>query len=146
MHRGFHSLFLAAAASATLVAGCGGGGSPSTSSTTTPASKTSTTTTTTSAAVAKTTSSTTSHASTTTPAIPSGGGAAVAAYCSSALANAKGRLTASEVTQFQAYCGSLANDNPTQIKAAEKTLCTEIVKDTVPAADRTIASAVCAKL
>jgi hypothetical protein len=112
--------------------------------TTTGSTPTSTTSTTRSAA-AKTTSSSSSAAGTTTPSL-GGAGAAVAAYCSSALAAAKTRLSASETSQFESYCSSLANDSPTQIKAAEKTLCTEIIKDTVPAADRASVSAVCAKL
>jgi hypothetical protein len=61
------------------------------------------------------------------------------------LANAK-TLTSTERSQFQNYCASLKNDNPAQIKAAEKTLCTEIVKDSVPAADQSAAGAECSKL
>jgi hypothetical protein len=135
-------LLLAAAASAALLAACGGG---SNSTTTTTGSTPTSTTSTTRSAAAKTTSSSSSAAGTTTPSL-GGAGAAVAAYCSSALAAAKTRLSASETSQFESYCSSLANDSPTQIKAAEKTLCTEIIKDTVPAADRASVSAVCAKL
>ena len=142
MNRGTASFFLAVAASAALVAGCGGGGSSNTSSSTT--SRTTTMTSSTKPAAAQT-SSTTSHSTSTTPTIPAGG-AAVAAYCQSALAEAKSKLTASELSQFSSYCASLTNDSPTQIKAAEKKLCSEIVIDTVPAADRSLASAVCAKL
>jgi hypothetical protein len=70
----------------------------------------------------------------------------VAAYCKSALAAAETHLTASQAAQFKSYCASFAHDNPAQIKASEKSLCNEIIKDTVPAADRTLAGSVCAKL
>jgi hypothetical protein len=141
MNRGTASFFLAVSASAALVAGCGGGGSNTSSSTT---SRTTTITSSTKPAAAQT-SSTTSHSTSSTTAIPAGG-AAIAAYCQNALAAAGSKLTASEKSQYSAYCASLTNDRPAQIKAAEKKLCSEIVIDTVPAADRTIASAVCAKL
>ena len=140
MHRATCSLFLAVAASAALIAGCGGGSSSPPTTTTSTSTSTSSSSTT-----AARTSSSTSHAASTTPPLGSGS-AAVAAYCKGALAAAKTRLTASEKTQFEGYCASLAHDNPAQIKAAEKTLCNEIVKDTVPAADRAIESTVCAKL
>jgi hypothetical protein len=141
MNRGTASFFLAVAASAALVAGCGGGSSNTSSST----SSHTTTITSSAKTTAAQTSSSTSHSSSTTAAIPAGG-AAIAAYCQNALAAAKTKLTASEKSQFTAYCASLANDSPAQIKAAEKKLCSEIVIDTVPAADRALASSVCAKL
>lgn len=143
MNRGTGSLVLAIAASAALIAGCGGGGSSSSTSTNTSASRSSSTSATTTKAA--TTSSSTSDA---TGAIPPAGsaGAAVAAYCKSALAAAETHLTASQAAQFKSYCASFAHDNPAQIKASEKSLCNEIIKDTVPAADRTLAGSVCAKL
>ena len=144
MHRATCSLFLAVAASAALIAGCGGGSSSPPTTTTSTSTSTSSSSTSSSTTAARTSSST-SHAASTTPPLGSGS-AAVAAYCKGALAAAKTRLTAGEKTQFEGYCASLAHDNPEQIKAAEKTLCNEIVKDTVPAADRAIESTVCAKL
>jgi hypothetical protein len=138
MNRGMYALFLVAAVSATLVAGCGGGSGNSTSSSTTASSATTSTTTTT----AKTSSTTT----TVTAPQAGSGGAALAAYCQSSLAAAKARLSASEASEFESYCGSLAHDNAAQIKSAEQKLCTEIIKDTVPAADRALANAECAKL
>jgi hypothetical protein len=144
MNRGTRVLFLAMAASAALIAGCGGGASsttstPSSTSASSPSSSTTSTT---------TVATTSSSGSQTAGPIPSPGsaGAVVAAYCKSALAAAKTRISASERSQFEAYCASLTHDSPAQIKAAEKTLCNEIIKDSVPVADRTIASTVCAKL
>jgi hypothetical protein len=141
MSRGTGSVFLAVAASA-LIAGCGGGGSSSTPTNTSASRSSSTSATTTKAA---TTSASISNA---TGALPPAGsaGSAVAAYCKSALAAAETHLSASQTAQFKSYCASFANDNPAQIKASEKTLCNQIIKDTVPAADRTLAGAVCAKL
>jgi hypothetical protein len=122
MNRRYYSLFVAAVATAGLIAGCGGGGSSSTT----------------------TTSSTTSSSSS-TPGAGLGSGA-IAAYCTAALNGAK-NLSATEKSQFQSYCSSLANDNPSQIKAAEKTLCTEIVKDEAPSGEaQGIINAECSKL
>ena len=69
----------------------------------------------------------------------------MAAYCQSLLATTK-TLSAAEKTQFKGYCASLAHDNPAQIKGAEKTLCYDVIKDTVPAAEQSLAKAECAKL
>jgi hypothetical protein len=129
MNRRLYSFFVVAAATAGLVAGCGGSGKGGTT-----ASNTTTST------------STTSSSSTgTVPNIPAGEGGAVAAYCSTALTAAK-NLTAAEKTQFQNYCAAFKNDNPTQIKAAEKTLCIEIIKDEVPSGEQSAAEAECSKL
>ncbi len=146
MNRGIHTLLLAATASAVLVAGCGGSNnnaSKKTSSTTSSSSSTQSSASTTSTTSAQKSSS----AAQSTTGLPTGGsGAAIAAYCETALANAKSRLTSAETSQFESYCASLAHDNASQIKTAEKTLCTEIVKDTVPSTAQTEALAVCAKL
>jgi hypothetical protein len=140
MTRGIYSLFLAAAASAALVAGCGSSGNNSTTSSTTSSHSKSVTT-------AAHTSSTPSQASTTTT--PGGlgslGAAAVASYCQAALAATKTHLSASQRSQFQNICASLGHDNASQLKAAVKSLCTEITK-IVPAAYQSLAAAECAKL
>jgi len=137
MHRGIFSLFIAAAASAAVVAGCGSNSTSTSSST-----KTSTT------PAAVHSSSTSSHAAKTTS-TPSGlgalGAAAISGYCESALAAAKTHLSASQRSQFQSVCASLAHDNPAQIKAAAKTLCQQITS-VVPAAEQAQAAAECAKL
>jgi hypothetical protein len=139
MHRGIYSLFLAAAASAALVAGCGSSSTPTSSSTSSSTSSTP-------AAVHN--SSTSSHAAKTTS-TPTGlgalGAAAISGYCESALAASKTHLSASQRSQFQSVCAQLAHDNPTQIKAAAKTLCQQITK-VVPAAEQALAAAECAKL
>jgi hypothetical protein len=72
------------------------------------------------------------------------GGATVAAYCEAALASAK-TLTSSQKGEFESFCASLTHDNATQIKAAAKTLCGKIMS-IVPAAERPLAAAECAKL
>jgi hypothetical protein len=140
MTRTTYSLLALAGACAALIAGCGGGGSNSNSSTTrsskTVASKS-----------ASSSRSSTATSQSTTPTLPSLGavGGAAAADCSSALAAAK-TLTATQRSQFESYCASLKNDTPAQLKGALKTVCLEILKDTVPAADRSLAAATCAKL
>jgi hypothetical protein len=142
MIRTTSSLLATAAIGAALLAGCGGGSNNSSSSTSN----------TTSSQAPAPKSATTSQSSTphsTTPTAPANigsiGGAAIAGYCQTALAAAKS-LSATERNQFKAYCASLKNDSPAQLKGAEKTLCLEIVKDSVPAADRSIADTECAKL
>jgi hypothetical protein len=139
MHRGIYSLFLAAAASAALVAGCGSSSTPTSSSTSSSTSST---------PAAVHSSSTSSHAAKTTS-TPTGlgalGAAAISGYCESALAASKTHLSASQRSQFQSVCAQLAHDNPTQIKAAAKTLCQQITK-VVPAAEQALAAAECAKL
>jgi hypothetical protein len=144
MSRRIHTSVIAAAITVALLAGCGGGGgsgSSTTSSTTTAAART---THTSSSAAAPTTSSNS------TSSIPTNGGslgsgAAVAVYCQSLLGTAKG-LSSTEKSQFKSYCASLAHDNPTQIKGAEKTLCDDVIKDTVPASEQSLAKSECAKL
>jgi hypothetical protein len=141
MNRGISSLFLAAVASAALVTGCGGStNSPSSTSNSTNSAASSSSTT---SAAKKSTSTT--HATTTTPSTAGAlGGATVAAYCEAALASAK-TLTSSQKGEFESFCASLAHDNATQIKAAAKTLCGKIMS-IVPAAERPLAAAECAKL
>ena len=140
MHRGIFSLFLAAAASAAVLAGCG--------SSSTPTSSSSSSSSTSSTPAAVHSSSTSSHAAKTTS-TPTGlgalGAAAISGYCESALAASKTHLSASQRSQFQSVCAQLAHDNPTQIKAAAKTLCQQITK-VVPAAEQALAAAECAKL
>jgi hypothetical protein len=68
----------------------------------------------------------------------------ISTYCQAALAAAK-TLTPSEKSALKTYCASLAHDNPAQLKAAEKTLCNQILQG-IPAADRAFAKAECAKL
>jgi len=141
MHRGIFSLFLAAAASAALVAGCGSSSSNNNNNNNTSSSTSSTPS-------AVHTSSTSSHAvKTTSTASGLGalGAAAISGYCEQALAASKTHLSASQRSQFQSVCASLAHDNPAQIKAAAKTLCQQITK-VVPAAEQAQASAECAKL
>jgi hypothetical protein len=132
-----YSPLLIAAASVAVVAGCGGSSGPSTTTSTT------TTTTTGSAATTRTHTS-----STQTATIPPNGsaGAAVAAFCESALSLAKGHLTSAQVSEFKGYCNALSHENASQIKASEKELCSEIVKGSLPAADRALATEECAKL
>jgi hypothetical protein len=55
-------------------------------------------------------------------------------------------LTAAEKSQLKGYCASLSHANPSQLKSAEKTLCNDIIKDTVPAAEQALAKTECAKL
>jgi len=145
MSRRIHTSVIAAAITAALLAGCGGGGgsgSSTTSSTTTVAAKTSQTSSSTAAAAATTSSRTTSSV----PAnLGSLGTGAVAAYCQSALGAAKG-LSSTERSQFTSYCASLAHDTPAQLKSAERTLCDDIIKDTVPASEQSLAKTECAKL
>jgi hypothetical protein len=138
MTRTTYSLLALAGACAALIAGCGGGSSSSNSS----SSKT------TAAKSATSSRSSTARSQSTTPTLPSlgsVGGAAASTDCRSALAAAK-TLTATERSQFESYCASLKNDTASQLKDALKTVCLEIVKDTVPAADRSLADATCAKL
>jgi hypothetical protein len=139
VNRGIYALFLVAATCATLIAGCGSGSS------TTPTTGTTPTSTTTAAKKSTSTAHATQHASTTVP-TSALGSAAIATYCETALAAAKTHLSSTELSQFEGYCASLAHDSPSQIKAAEKTLCTQIVKDTVPAADKALGTAECANL
>jgi hypothetical protein len=144
MPRRMHSSVIAAAITVALLAGCGGGGgsaSSTTSSTRTAAAKTHQTT---SSATAPISSSNTTSSVPTNPGSP-GSGAAVAVYCQSLLGAAKG-LSSTEKGQFKSYCASLAHDNPTQIKGAEKNLCDEVIKDTVPASEQSLAKSECAKL
>ena len=151
MNRRFRPLFLVATLCAALIAGCGGSSSSSSSSTssstsTVKASKTSATTSSASTASSHTTASATS-AIKTTPLIPANLGSlgtAIAAYCQTALSAAT-NLSSTQKSQFKSFCSSLKNDNPTQLKAAEKTLCQEVLKS-VPAAYRSIAKAECSKL
>ena len=140
------SLFLAIAASAAFAAGCGSSSNTSNSSSSNSSSMTTAAKTATSA-YRSTTTVPTATSGMPTATVPTGalGGGVMAAYCNTALAAAK-TLTATEKSQFQSYCAGLANDNPTQIKAAEKTLCTEIIKETVPAAQQAAAGTACSKL
>jgi hypothetical protein len=123
-----------AAASAAVVAGCGGSNSPSTT----------TTTTTTGAA----TTTRTHTSSTPTATIPPQGsaGAAVAAFCESALSLAKTHLTSSQISEFKQYCTALSHENASQVKASEHELCTQILKDSLPASERSLATTECAQL
>jgi hypothetical protein len=116
---------LIAAASAALVAGCGG--NTNSSSTTTTHTQTS---------------------STPTATIPPHGsaGAAVAAFCESALPAVKAHLTSGQVSEFKDYCTALAHENAIQVKASVKQLCAEILKASLPAAERSLATTECAKL
>jgi hypothetical protein len=143
MNRGISSLFLAAVASAALVTGCGGStNSPSSTSTSNSTNSAASSSSTTSAAKKSTS---TTHTTSTTPSTAGAlGGATVAAYCEAALASAK-TLTSSQKGEFESFCASLTHDNATQIKAAAKTLCGKIMS-IVPAAERPLAAAECAKL
>jgi hypothetical protein len=146
MNRRFRPLFLVATLCAALIAGCGGSSSSTTTTSTTSSAKTSKTSASTTSSVSKTSSHTT--AAKTTPVITGNVGAvssgAIAAECQTALAAAT-TLNSAEKSQFKSYCTSLGHDNPTQLKAAEKTLCKEIIKS-VPTAYRSIAQAECSKL
>ena len=137
MHRGIFSLFLAAAASAALVAGCGSSNNNNNTSSSTSSTPAAVHTSSTSSHTAKTTS--------TASGLGALGAAAISGYCEQALAASKTHLSASQRSQFQSVCASLAHDNPAQIKAAAKTLCQQITK-VVPAAEQAQASAECAKL
>jgi len=137
MHRGIFSLFLAAAASAALVAGCGSSSNNNNTSSSTSSTPAAVHTSSTSSHTAKTTS--------TASGLGALGAAAISGYCEQALAASKTHLSASQRSQFQSVCASLAHDNPAQIKAAAKTLCQQITK-VVPAAEQAQASAECAKL
>ena len=137
MHRGIFSLFLAAAASAALVAGCGSSSNNNNTSSSTSSTPAAVHTSSTSSHTAKTTSTASGHGAL--------GAAAISGYCEQALAASKTHLSASQRSQFQSVCASLAHDNPAQIKAAAKTLCQQITK-VVPAAEQAQASAECAKL
>jgi hypothetical protein len=79
-----------------------------------------------------------------TPNLGSLNAGAIATYCQAALSSAK-NLTPSAKSALKSYCTSLSHDSPAQIKAAEKTLCNQILKS-IPAADRSFASAECSKL
>ena len=68
------------------------------------------------------------------------------AACRSRIAQHAAALTADEQAQLNRVCKAEGSGDLAQIKAAEKKLCSEIVIDTVPAADRALASSVCAKL
>jgi hypothetical protein len=159
MIRRFRPLFLVATLCAALIAGCGGSSNnnTNTNSTSSSSSSSSSSTSSTTSAAKTSASSTTSHtthsgsttsAAKTTPAIPGNLGAlntaAVAAYCNTALSAAT-TLSSSDKAKFRAYCAALGHDNPTQLKAAEKTLCLQIL-GSVPAAYRSIAKAECSKL
>lgn len=149
MIRTSHRLFVAAALAAGLIAGCGGGGKSTTTTTTksTAAAKTTHTSSTTS-----TPSSTSSTATTTTTTSSKGatGGAgalnsaAVAQYCEGALATATG-VSSTERNELKAYCSALAHDTPAQLKAAEKTLCEQILQY-APSSEQAIVKAECSKL
>jgi hypothetical protein len=142
MSRRIQTSAIAAAVTVALLAGCGGGGSGSntTSSTTSAAVKTSQSTS--SAALSTTSSSATSSVPANAGSLGSG---AAAVYCESALAAAKS-LSAAEKSQFKGYCASLAHATPSQLKSAEKTLCLDIIKDTVPSSEQALAKTECAKL
>jgi hypothetical protein len=129
-------ILLIAAAVAALLAACGGGGAGS--------STTSTSKTTAAARTSQTTSTSSSKTSGGSPSLGSLGAGQIATYCQAALTAAK-NLTSSEKSELKAYCSSLAHDNPAQIKAAEKTLCKQLLKG-ITVADRAFASAECAKL
>ncbi len=156
MIRRFRPLFLVATLGAALIAGCGGSSNNNTNSSTSSSSSSSSTSSTTSAAktTASSTSSHTTHASSTTtaakstPVVPGNLGAlntgAVAAYCNTALSAAT-NLSSGEKAKFRSYCAALTHDNPTQLKAAEKALCLQIL-NSVPAAYRSIARLECSKL
>ena len=122
-----YSPLLIAAASAAVVAGCGGNNNSSTTTTTTTRTHTS---------------------STSTATIPPQGsaGAAVAAFCESALSLAKAHLTSSQISEFKAYCTALSHENASQVKASENALCTQILKDSLPASERALATTECAQL
>ena len=150
MIRKFRPLFLVAPLCAALIAACGGS-STNTNGSSTSSSSTSTSSTTSAAKTsASSTSSHTTHttAAKTTPTVPGNLGAlgtgAVAAYCNTALSAAT-NLNSGEKAKFRSYCAALAHDNPTQLKAAEKSLCLQIL-NAVPAAYRSIARAECSKL
>lgn len=152
MIRMFRPLFLVATLCAALIAGCGGSSNNNTNSSTSSSSSSASSTT----SAAKTSASSTSHtthssstttAANTTPPVPNLGalsGKTIATYCQSAL-SAASKLSSAQKAQFKTYCAALAHDNPTQLKAAEKTLCLDILSS-VPAAYRSIAKAECSKL
>jgi hypothetical protein len=116
---------------AALVAGCGGNTNSSSTTTTSSATTTHTQT-----------------SSTPTATIPPQGsaGAAVAAFCESALPAVKAHLTSSQVSEFKEYCTALSHENATQVKASVKQLCAEILKASLPASERSLATAECARL
>jgi hypothetical protein len=129
MSRRMCSPLLIAAASVALVAGCGGSSNSSPT----------------------TTSSATTHpqtSSTATATVPPHGSAsaAIAAYCESALSAVKAHLSSGQVSEFKLYCAALSHENATQIKASEKQLCTQILKASLPASERSLATKECAKL
>jgi hypothetical protein len=137
MSRRMYSRLLIGAASAAVVAGCGGANSSST-----------TTTTTTATTAGSATTTRTHTSSTATAAIPPQGsaGAVVAAFCESALSLAKTHLTSVQIGEFKAYCTALSHENASQIKASENALCTQILKDSLPASERSLATTECAQL
>jgi hypothetical protein len=129
-----YSPLLIVAASAAVVAGCGSDNNSSTTTTTTTAGSATTTRTHTS--------------STPTATIPPQGsaGATVAAFCESALSLAKTHLTSVQISEFKRYCTALSHENASQIKASESELCTQILKDSLPASERSLATTECAQL
>ena len=140
MSRRICSLLLIAAAGAALVAGCGGSGN---------SSATTTATTTSSAASTHSGAATTQTQTSSTPTatIPSQGSAAgaVTAYCKSVLSVAQAHLTSAQVNEFKQYCAALSHENATQIKTSVKELCTTILRGSLPASERSLAAAECAK-
>ena len=70
---------------------------------------------------------------------------AVTAYCKSVLSVAQAHLTSAQVNEFKQYCAALSHENATQIKTSVKELCTTILKGSLPASERSLAAAECAK-